>query len=248
MNVSHHDVKRTKRVSLVRNWLKVKLTERYFQVWKLDYINRFVKWYRIWTGVHCLLSPTTIFFFFLLSKHGMLEWLWFAAWRHVTQSRSLIFTTWLEILYSTEHAPSNKKRDFGHWLVEGGQGQGIKISENCMCRGNLSGPLEMALTLWGWFRPKSTFDSLWPTSIKPYSRSQHRIPTMRARDSPLFQVYVSRSENGSCTAVYVRVALCCLPVVPVAKPLLFFIGCSPSSSLVLSSTTMLFLSPACCSY
>ena len=99
-----------------------------------------------------LLSPKPVLLsppFFGFPKIQMLEWLWSAASRTVTRSHSLIFTTWLEILYSTVHAASNK-RNFGP-LIVGGQAGRVKISENCgqVVRVSQDVIARDALTWWG---------------------------------------------------------------------------------------------------
>ena len=61
----------------------------------------------------------------------------------VMQSHSLMFTTWLEILYSIAHAPSSKKRDFGHFIS--GRQAGSKGSKYQKTVGKVSGPLLLLL-------------------------------------------------------------------------------------------------------
>ena len=72
---------------------------------------------RIWTQ-SCLPHSLPSLFFshphFLPFQTPDVRMAVICCFKTVTQSHSLIFTTRLEILCSTVHAPSNKKRDFGH--------------------------------------------------------------------------------------------------------------------------------------
>ena len=90
----------------------------------------------------------------------------------LTQSHSDIFITWLKTLYSTAHAPSSKKRDFGH-LTDGWQagsslkgsnyqktGQLVGASRAVIARG---GPdlVRMMQSVNGWSYPKTTYSWYW---------------------------------------------------------------------------------------
>ena len=87
----------------------------------MDYMTRFVKWQDLNPTLSSVFQAySSLTAIFVAFQNPDVRMAVIRCFKIVTQSHSLIFTTWLEILDSTAHAHSNKKGDFVH-LISGRQ-------------------------------------------------------------------------------------------------------------------------------